>query len=543
MTGKYSLNKTWLITHYTERYAQSSKARQPLVLLSGWSCDSQIFDWLISGLSQHFVIVNAELNVIPEGQSFEACCKELADTLFPEFTQAVSFLGWSLGGNIAIEIASKYPQRCKALTLLASSPVFVNHNDVNWAMQAEEFEAFKQQVANDAAKGLKQFDKLMTHSNDKSNARSLRLALKDYRQGQVDNNKIWSHNTLNTGLDFLASLDQRDCIKQLEETNISVHSILFSNDALVSPNTERCYSQCDVVEGASHLGFLTHTDTVYHACLSMLDNANPEPSRNKQSIAASFSHAAVNYDGASDVQQRIAAKVYARLEASIQLNNKAPQYIIDAGCGTGLWTEKLKHLAKHVTGVDFADGMLNFAKSQHPSVQHWLQADLENMPLIAEQSDYIFSSLAVQWCDNFNTMLAHWYTLLKPDGEVILATLATDTLHELAECFTHVDAQTHVNDFYSYQQLLGFVEDSQFSLEYSLQENEVQYYSSAIGLMHDLKSIGAQTIKTNKGLVKPKPMTKSQLSLVSSSYEKYRTADKRLPATYDVVYLHLRKPA
>ncbi len=81
MTVKYSDNKLWSIRHYTERYAQSASARQPLVLLSGWSCDSHIFEWLIPGLAQHFVIVSAELNTIPDDISFDSTSSGC--TLFP----------------------------------------------------------------------------------------------------------------------------------------------------------------------------------------------------------------------------------------------------------------------------------------------------------------------------------------------------------------------------------------------------------------------------------------------------------------------------
>ncbi len=541
MTVKYSDNKLWSIRHYTERYAQSASARQPLVLLSGWSCDSHIFEWLIPGLAQHFVIVSAELNTIPDDMSFGACCEELAQSLFAEFTQPVNFLGWSLGGNVALELANTHPQLCANLCLLATTPVFVNKDNVEGMMPEAVFKAFQEQVFHSADKGLKQFDRLMMAASDKHYAKPLRAALKDYRQQQISQGKVWPIATLNNGLEFLAQLDQRDCIQHLSEKNIAIQAVLFADDALVNVSASEFYHDAVIVEGASHLGFLTHTETVYQTCLSML-SCSVQALDDKQAIATSFSNAAMNYDKASDVQQRIAANVFSRLASAIDNANTTPEYIVDAGCGTGLWTNKLSNLAPHVTGVDLADGMLTFAKSHYSSVKHWLQADLESMPLIPEQSDYIFSSLAVQWCDDFSAMLAHWLNVLKPGGEVVLATLATDTLYELADCFSQLDSQAHVNDFYSYQQLLSFVENSGFELKYSAQVKEIQTYKTAVALMHDLKAIGAQTVKTKGGVVKPKPMTKSQLSLVSSSYEKYRTEEGLLPATYDVIYLHLKKP-
>ena len=540
----YSAQKNWQIKHYRQRYAQSAAARKPLVLISGWSCDSDIFEWLIPGLAQHFVIVTAELVNIPDGQSFRQCCEELAGSLLSEFTQPLNFLAWSLGGNIAIELAHIHPDYCDQLIVLASSPVFVNQGDVDWAMPNSVFTAFQQQCEDNSVKGLRQFDRLMLSASDTSQLKSLRSALKDYRQQQDENNKAWSDSSLANGLKFLAQLDQRQILADLRLAKVCVHAILFADDALINCAAHNAYAHAEVIPKASHLGFLTHTDHVYSACLNLLQASMPasEDFDDKQAVAASFSQAAVKYDTASAVQQRIAQQLLDKLLLSITAKDCAPRYIIDAGCGTGLWTDKLSTFAEHTTGVDLAEGMLSYAKAKYPAVKHWLRADLEAMALLPEQADYIFSSLAIQWCTRLDTMLDHWFSLLQPGGEVFIATLATDTLHELAACFASIDKQAHVNDFYSFHDLLSFVEGSGFDLISAEQVSEVQYYPSAVALMHDLKDIGAHTVKTKAGLVKPTPMTKTQLSQLSNFYQRYRNEQQQLPATYDVVYLHLHKP-
>ena len=546
MSAIYSENKQWKIKHHTERYAQSASARQPLLLLSGWSCDSRIFEWLIPGLAQHFVVVTAELLSISDDLTFDQCCEELAETLFPEFTQPINILAWSLGGNVAIELAASYPQRCAHLTVMAATPVFVARDDFSQAMSPAVFSEFQKQVSDNKEVGLKQFDRLLSSGSDRESLKALRASLVDYRKTGEKFEGSWDQASLNNGLKFLAELDQRETLMQLQQASgesITVQALLFENDALVNSAVAEYYLQSSVIEGASHVGFLTHTDVVYDACLAMLSNTSDDFGDEKLSVANSFSNAAKTYDDASEIQQRIASNLLSLLSHAVEVSQHEPHYIVDAGCGTGVWTNLLSQAAEHVTGVDLADGMLTYAKSQFPHIKHWVQADLENMPLIHGQTDYIFSSLAVQWCDDFAAMLLHWYQLLQPGGQVVLATLATDTLCELAHCFSQLDSHTHVNDFLSYEQIITAINSTEFSLEYASQDQEIQYYPSAVALMHDLKAIGAQTVKTQAGLIKPTAMTKSQLAQLAISYEQFRGEDGLLPSTYDVVYLYLKKPS
>ena len=71
------------------------------------------------------------------------------------------------------------------------------------------------------------------------------------------------------------------------------------------------------------------------------------------------------------------------LDNELSINNKT---VLDLGTGTGAWaaTYKIKN-AKNITGVDFADKMLNVSKQKHPKI-NFEKADAENLKNFKDNS-------------------------------------------------------------------------------------------------------------------------------------------------------------
>ena len=568
----YTSNRgLWRLKRYSERYAMSAEARQPLLLLPGWSCDSRIFDWLVPGLAQHFVIYSADILSIDDELDFEGFCQDLAELFFQEVTQPAIIMGWSLGGNVAVELAHANPLNISALQLLACAPSFVASESIPNAMSADVFVAFQQLFNKNSKRGLRRFDQLQLLGLDEAilSTAKLAAALQDYRalscdiEGDSEDTSLtlWQQNSLSAGLRFLAENNQAAKWQAVARSNIEVEYLLADNDALVSAKvaedvfvlTEKLSSQsiskentsaieADVLSGANHLFFLTHTDRVYASLLDLQQRCSKQISEEKQRIALSFSKAASAYDASANVQKRIASTLLKSLQKTIgeQEREANDLHLVDAGCGTGFWTAQLAEVSPHVTGVDIASGMLSFAKAEHPSVAHWLCDDLENMQLLIEQTDFIFSSLAVQWCETLEHLLSHWYSLLRPGGQIFLATLGPKTLYELDQSFQEVDDTPHVNRFLSWQSVEQQLSSSPLEIVQMERVQEVEYYDDVLTLMHDLKNIGAQTVIAN---TQPKPLTKTKLTALKQAYEYYRNDKGKLPANYDVFYLQLRKPS
>jgi len=143
-----------------------------LVLLHGWSFSNQIWEPLIAELSLHWRIHRVDLpghghSPFVEGTaSLNAYCEILARQL-PPFAH---YLGWSLGGLIANNMAIHYPQRVNKLVLVASTPQFVCSKDWLFGMDSDVFALFKKNLNFERSITLAKFMALQSRGDSKQKA-------------------------------------------------------------------------------------------------------------------------------------------------------------------------------------------------------------------------------------------------------------------------------------------------------------------------------------------------------------------------------------
>ena len=167
----------------------------------------------------------------------------------------------------------------------------------------------------------------------------------------------------------------------------------------------------------------------------------------KRQVAASFSRAAASYDSVAELQRAVGHELLGRLPSHI-----APQRWLDMGCGTGYFSRELRDLLPASQGValDIAEGMLNHARPLG-GAHHFIAGDAERLPLKADSLGLIFSSLAVQWCANFDAVLSEAHRVLQPGGVLAFASLCVGTLDELRESWRAADGLVHVNRFRTFE--------------------------------------------------------------------------------------------
>jgi malonyl-CoA O-methyltransferase len=187
-------------------------------------------------------------------------------------------------------------------------------------------------------------------------------------------------------------------------------------------------------------------------------------------------------------------------------------------------------------GLDIAEGMLHYAAQQQDDVV-WLCSDAELLPIADNSVDLIFSSLAIQWCNNLPQLMTELARVLKPGGQLHIATLGLHTLNELKSAWQQVDNYVHVNRFQSSLDIVPAIKAAHLAVDAVQQENRVLYYERLSELTRELKALGAHNINTGKqeGLT-----SRSRLLAFKNAYELSRTA-QGLPATYDVIYLTANK--
>lgn len=148
------------------------------------------------------------------------------------------------------------------------------------------------------------------------------------------------------------------------------------------------------------------------------------PSAHTYTIADKFSRAATQYDKKANIQQCIATAALNNLPASIA------HKVLDVGCGTGRHTQSLFEKGAEVTGVDIAEGMLAFARQSYPHL-HFAQGSAEQLPVLSSTFDWVFSSMALQWCPAPEQVAQEFYRVLNKGGQAELAIMLDGSFTEL----------------------------------------------------------------------------------------------------------------
>lgn len=248
---------------------------------------------------------------------------------------------------------------------------------------------------------------------------------------------------------------------------------------------------------------------------------------NKKQIAEAFGRAAKSYDQHAAFQRDVGTRLINKLPRSLQ-----GLKVLDLGCGTGFFSQQLLKRGASVTCADLSREMLEQAKQRCGTDCNieYQQADAESLPFDNDTFDIVFSSLALQWCDDLSRPLKEIKRVTKQGGICVFSTLAEGSLSELREAWKEIDAHQHVNRFHSANMIKIALAQSQCE-HYQLDFPEITlWYNRAMELMRDLKGIGATHVSgRSNGLA-----SRSALQKVELAYSRFSNEQDRIPATYNV---------
>ncbi|MCG9682696.1 malonyl-ACP O-methyltransferase BioC [Vibrio sp. Isolate23] len=248
--------------------------------------------------------------------------------------------------------------------------------------------------------------------------------------------------------------------------------------------------------------------------------------QDKSAIAEAFGKAANTYDSHAAFQREVGERLLERLP-----QNLFGKTVLDLGCGTGYFSEKLRERGALVICCDLSQQMLNKAKERCGSERvKYQQADAESLPFRDSSVDYVFSSLALQWCENLSLPLREMRRVIKPQGKAYFSTLLDGSLKELKCAWREIDSYQHVNDFISSNQVkIALAQSGNQNHHLDLPTMTV-WYDTAFALMRDLKGIGANHVNgRSHGLT-----SRSTLLQVERAYRQFKNHQGLLPATYQV---------
>ncbi len=271
----------------------------------------------------------------------------------------------------------------------------------------------------------------------------------------------------------------------------------------------------------------------------------------KQEATQVFNQARVRraFDRAADRYEKFAVlqnEVCNRLLEKLEIVKITPEFILDAGAGTGKAIPALfeRYKKANLVALDLSENMLG-KTSRHGGFlrsPHLVCADIEHLPFAGSSFDLVFSSLSMQWCNDLNAALLEARRVLKPGGLFVFSTFGPDTLKELRYSWSKVDESNHVNQFIDMHDIGDALLHDGFAEPVMEAEVITVTYNSVDEIMHDLKAIGAnvtaespQNNKVARGLA-----GRSILHTVRQAYEQFRQ-DGLLPASYEIIYGHAWK--
>jgi pimeloyl-[acyl-carrier protein] methyl ester esterase len=241
-------------------YIETAGNGPDLVMIHGWGLHGGIWDAFVPLLQSAFRVTRVDLP--GHGRSDwqgASLLDEWVDAVLAVVPQSAVWLGWSLGGLVAMRAALRAPRRVTSLITIASTPCFVRKPGWQSAMLPSLLETFSVELEQDYARTLNRFLSLQVRGSEQASAvlKSLRASL--LAHGEPD------AAALAAGLAILRATDLRDAMGAMACPFLM---IMGERDMLVPVSVGKEVSRLaedarlEVIEGAGHAPFLAAADTV-----------------------------------------------------------------------------------------------------------------------------------------------------------------------------------------------------------------------------------------------------------------------------------------
>lgn len=248
-------------------FLQTMGTGPDIVLLHGWGLHGDIWLDTAAQLATTHRVTLVDLPGHGRSDGIDAFTLDaVTEAVLANVPAPAAWMGWSLGGMIALNAAVHSPGAIERLILVASVPRFVRDSGWRHAMTPEILASFAAALERDYSATIDQFLALqvMGCDNERVLLRDLRRRMRAQPQPQPQ--------ALRGGLDILRHADLRP---QLGQIRCPLQLIFGERDRLVMPQAAddmlyliQAQARLDIIPGAGHAPFLSHP----HAFMNILDN-------------------------------------------------------------------------------------------------------------------------------------------------------------------------------------------------------------------------------------------------------------------------------
>ena len=252
-------------------YVESQGSGRTLVLLHGFAMHSGLFAPLLPALAHRHRVHAVDLpghGYSPAVEPFDVA--SVVDAVDASIDVAgATVLGWSLGGQVALQWALARPDKVRKLVLVAATPSFVARDDWPYAMTAQTLARFGDELRTAWRLTLLRFLSQQVQGSDDGRATLATLRESLFERGEP------SKAALDGALETLRRTDLRPQLP-----NIKARALVIGGDrdtlvpldatkalAAALPNAAHA-----TIEGAAHAPFLSHRRGFLDAVLPFIDD-------------------------------------------------------------------------------------------------------------------------------------------------------------------------------------------------------------------------------------------------------------------------------
>jgi len=241
---------------------------QPLVLISGWGQAAAMISPLLPEGGE--AVQCWSLYDFPAACEMETPAQWLTEISARVPEQAV-WIGWSLGGQLAMAAAERYPQQVAGVITVNSTPRFVTAEGWPCGRPRAEVEAIGAGCRQSPAKALRRFSALQVRGD------RFQQAAREAMQAMVPETP--SADQLNATLGWLEQLDQRDFWRH--PGGLRRHHLFAARDPLVSAETPRRLglpaTEYQVIPDMAHWPFGPHLNLIQRMIDEVLHDWRDRP--------------------------------------------------------------------------------------------------------------------------------------------------------------------------------------------------------------------------------------------------------------------------
>ncbi|MCU7834108.1 MAG: pimeloyl-ACP methyl ester esterase BioH [gamma proteobacterium symbiont of Taylorina sp.] len=249
----------------TQKWGEADSNKQ-IVFIHGWGMNSNIWNDIAVSLEllhpDYSIIAvdlpgygqSADYSLEQLGGHYNAQSLSLSLQSILEDRQNI-IIAWSMGGLVAIELASRLTTEVSQLILVSSTPCFVQTDHWPHAVAVTVFKEFYQSLLVDHQTTLKRFLALQAMGSQTARQDIKFLYAQLFNRGQADN------KALEYGLNMLLKEDKRQQLQQISQ--IPIHLISGKRDALVNYKSQKQLAEQNnislhSISAAGHTPFISH---------------------------------------------------------------------------------------------------------------------------------------------------------------------------------------------------------------------------------------------------------------------------------------------